>query len=72
MRTGKMRSLRKLIPGLHPPLPGDAQSHVKRIYEHAEEHREEINLYVAGEEEEAPPAANPAAPGVADKEVAGR
>jgi succinate dehydrogenase / fumarate reductase, iron-sulfur subunit len=52
IRTGKMRSLSKLIPGVHPKLPGDAQGHVKRIYSHAEEHRTELNLYVAGEEEE--------------------
>ena len=52
VRTGKMRSLQKLVPGVHPKLPGDAQQHVKRIYAHAEEHREELNLYVAGEEEE--------------------
>jgi succinate dehydrogenase / fumarate reductase, iron-sulfur subunit len=52
IRTGKMRSLAKLIPGVHPKLPGDAQKHVKRIYHHAEEHREELNLYVGGEEAE--------------------
>ncbi len=52
IRTGKMRSLSKLIPGIHPKLPGDAQDHVKRIYAHAEEHREELNLYIAGEEED--------------------
>ena len=40
LRTGKMRSLPKLIPGVHPKLPGDAQEHVKRIYAHAEEHRD--------------------------------
>jgi succinate dehydrogenase / fumarate reductase iron-sulfur subunit len=51
IRTGKMRSLAKLIPGVHPKLPGDAQKHVKQIYEHAEEHREELNLYITGEEE---------------------
>jgi succinate dehydrogenase / fumarate reductase iron-sulfur subunit len=51
IRTGKMRSLPKLIPGVHPKLPGDAQKHVKRVYEHAEEHREELNLYITGEEE---------------------
>jgi succinate dehydrogenase / fumarate reductase iron-sulfur subunit len=51
LRTGKMRSLGKLIPGVHPKLPGDAQRHVKRVYEHAEEHREELNLYITGEEE---------------------
>jgi succinate dehydrogenase / fumarate reductase iron-sulfur subunit len=50
IRTGKMRSLRKLIPGVHEKLPGDAQAQVKRIYEHAEEHREELNLYVLGED----------------------
>ena len=50
IRTGKMRSLRKLIPGVHHKLPGDAQTRVKTIYSHAEEHREELNLYVKGEE----------------------
>ena len=40
IRIGKMRSLPKLIPGVHHKLPGDAQDHVKRIYEHAEEHRD--------------------------------
>jgi hypothetical protein len=52
IRTGKMRSLSKLIPGVHPKLPGDAQDQVKRIYTHAEEHGAELNLYVAGEEED--------------------
>jgi succinate dehydrogenase / fumarate reductase, iron-sulfur subunit len=52
IRTGKMRSLSKLIPGVHPKLPGDAQDHVKRIYAHSEEHRAELNLYIAGEEED--------------------
>jgi succinate dehydrogenase / fumarate reductase, iron-sulfur subunit len=51
IRTGKMRSLSKLIPGVHPKLPGDAQKHVKSAYAHAEEHREELNLYITGEEE---------------------
>jgi succinate dehydrogenase / fumarate reductase iron-sulfur subunit len=51
IRTGKMRSLAKLIPGIHPKLPGDAQQHVKQAYAHAEEHREELNLYITGEEE---------------------
>jgi hypothetical protein len=45
-----MRSLSKLIPGVHPKLPGDAQSHVRRIYTHAEDHRVELNLYIRGEE----------------------
>src|SRR3954468_17461096 len=52
IRTGKMRSLSKLIPGVHPKLPGDAQGQVKRIYEHAEEHGIEFNLYISGEEAE--------------------
>jgi succinate dehydrogenase / fumarate reductase, iron-sulfur subunit len=51
IRTGKMRSLSKLIPGVHKKLPGDAQDHVKRVYSHAEEHRAELNLYITGEEE---------------------
>ncbi|HET8954849.1 MAG TPA: succinate dehydrogenase/fumarate reductase iron-sulfur subunit, partial [Solirubrobacterales bacterium] len=50
IRTGKMRSLPKLIPGVHPKLPGDAQSHIKRIYAHTEEHKVELNLYIRGEE----------------------
>jgi succinate dehydrogenase / fumarate reductase, iron-sulfur subunit len=54
IRTGKMRSLSKLIPGVHPKLPGDAQEHVKRIYAHAEEHRTQLNLYVIGEEDVEP------------------
>jgi succinate dehydrogenase / fumarate reductase iron-sulfur subunit len=59
IRTGKMRSLPKLIPGVHPKLPDGAQDHVKRIYAHAEDHRIELNLYIKGEEadEEAPEAA---------------
>jgi succinate dehydrogenase / fumarate reductase, iron-sulfur subunit len=56
IRTGKMRSLSKLIPGVHAKLPSDAQESVKGIYEHAEGHREELNLYIRGEEpdEQAP------------------
>jgi succinate dehydrogenase / fumarate reductase iron-sulfur subunit len=49
IRTGKMRSLPKLIPGVHHKLPGDSQDHVKKIYERAEESRIELNLYVIGE-----------------------
>jgi succinate dehydrogenase / fumarate reductase, iron-sulfur subunit len=51
LRTGKMRSLPKLIPGVHHKLPDGAQDHVKRLYSHAEEHRTELNLYITGEEE---------------------
>jgi succinate dehydrogenase iron-sulfur subunit len=49
IKTGKMRSLPKLIPGVHPELPDGAQDEVKAIYRHAEEHREELNLYIKGE-----------------------
>jgi len=49
IRTGKMRSVPKLIPGVHHKLPGDAQDHVKRIYERAEESKIELNLYIIGE-----------------------
>src|SRR5918996_4490 len=52
IRAGKMRSLSKLIPGVHHKLPGNSQEHVQRIYEHAEDHREELNLYIKGEEAE--------------------
>jgi succinate dehydrogenase / fumarate reductase iron-sulfur subunit len=50
IRTGKMRSLPKLIPGVHPKLPDGAQDEVRQIYEHAEEHHTELNLYIKGEE----------------------
>jgi succinate dehydrogenase / fumarate reductase iron-sulfur subunit len=50
IKTGKMRSLPKLIPGVHAKLPGDAQEHIKRIYAHAEDHQVELNLYIRGEE----------------------
>jgi len=49
LKTGKMRSLPKLIPGVHHKLPGDSQDHVKTIYKHAEEHGTELNLYIKGE-----------------------
>jgi succinate dehydrogenase / fumarate reductase, iron-sulfur subunit len=49
VRTGKMRSLKKLIPGIHAKLPDGGQDEVKAIYEHAEEHHEELNLYIKGE-----------------------
>ena len=52
IRTGKMRSLPKLIPGIHAKLPDGAQDHVKKIYAHAEEHEVELNLYIKGEEAE--------------------
>jgi hypothetical protein len=49
-----MRSLPKLVPGIHPKLPGDSQGHVKGIFEHAEEHKTELNLYITGEEDVEP------------------
>jgi succinate dehydrogenase / fumarate reductase iron-sulfur subunit len=54
IRAGKMRSLPKLIPGIHRKLRGDAQDRVKGLYEHAEEHRTQLNLYITGEEEVEP------------------
>ncbi len=54
IKTGKARSLPKLIPGIHPKLPDGAQDEVKAIYEHAEEHREEFNIYITGEEDVEP------------------
>src|SRR4029453_7119455 len=50
IRTGKMRSLPKLIPGVHPKLPGEARRTVRRFYAHAEGHQVELNLYIRGEE----------------------
>ena len=52
IRSGKMRSLAKLIPGIHPKLPGDAQGHVEDIYERAEESRWQLNLYITGRDED--------------------
>jgi succinate dehydrogenase / fumarate reductase iron-sulfur subunit len=52
IKTGKMRSLPKLIPGVHHKLPDGGQDEVKAIYKHAEEHNEEFNLYIKGEEGE--------------------
>jgi succinate dehydrogenase / fumarate reductase iron-sulfur subunit len=54
IKTGKARSLPKLIPGVHPKLPDGAQDEVKAIYKHAEEHREEFNIYIKGEDDVEP------------------
>jgi succinate dehydrogenase / fumarate reductase iron-sulfur subunit len=54
IRSGKARSLAKLIPGVHPKLPGGAQDEVKAIYRHAREHNEEFNIYISGEEDVEP------------------
>jgi succinate dehydrogenase / fumarate reductase, iron-sulfur subunit len=52
IKTGKARSVSKVVPGIHPKLPGGAQDEVQAIYKHAEEHREEFNIYIAGEDED--------------------
>jgi succinate dehydrogenase iron-sulfur subunit len=52
IKTGKARSPSKVIPGIHPKLPGGAQDEVKAIYKHAEEHREQFNIYIKGEDED--------------------
>jgi succinate dehydrogenase / fumarate reductase iron-sulfur subunit len=67
IRTGKMRSLPKLIPGIHPKLPGGAQDEVQAIYKHAEEHREEFNIYIRGEEDVEPEPDEPTAAAMADE-----
>ncbi len=52
IKSGKMRSLSKLIPGVHPKLPGDAQNNVEKIYERAEESKWQLNLYISGRDED--------------------
>jgi succinate dehydrogenase / fumarate reductase iron-sulfur subunit len=54
IKSGKARSPAKVIPGIHPKLPGGAQDEVKAIYRHAEEHREEFNIYIKGEDDVEP------------------
>ena len=49
LRKRKVK-LRQAIPGTHHKLPGNAMDEVKAIYAHAEEHKEELNLYIRGEE----------------------
>jgi succinate dehydrogenase / fumarate reductase, iron-sulfur subunit len=49
IKTGKVRS-KWVAP--HHKLPGGAQDEVKAIVKHAEEHREEFNLYIKGEDED--------------------
>jgi succinate dehydrogenase / fumarate reductase, iron-sulfur subunit len=51
LRKRKVK-LRQAIPGTHHKLPGDAMDDVKAIYAHTEEHNEELNLYIRGEEGE--------------------
>ena len=47
IKTGKVRT-KWIAP--HHKLPGGAQDEVKAIFKHAEEHHEEFNLYIKGEE----------------------
>jgi len=47
IRSGKVRA-KWIAP--HHKLPDGAQDEVKDVYRHAEEHREEFNLYIKGEE----------------------
>lgn len=54
IKTGKARSPSQLIPGVHPKLPDGAQDEVRAIYEHAEAHREEFNIYIKGVEDVEP------------------
>jgi succinate dehydrogenase iron-sulfur subunit len=49
LRKRKVK-LRQAIPGTHHKLPGDAMDEVRSIYAHTEEHSEELNLYIRGEE----------------------
>ncbi len=49
VKTGKVRT-KWVAP--HHKLPDGAQDEVKAIYKHAEEHREEFNLYIKGEDED--------------------
>jgi succinate dehydrogenase / fumarate reductase iron-sulfur subunit len=67
IKSGKARSLAKLIPGVHPKLPGNAQDEVKAIYKHAEEHREEFNIYITGEDDVEPEPDEPTAAILADE-----
>jgi succinate dehydrogenase / fumarate reductase, iron-sulfur subunit len=51
IKTGKVRA-KWIAP--HHKLPGDAQDEVKAIYKHAEQHREEFNIYIHGEDDVEP------------------
>jgi succinate dehydrogenase / fumarate reductase iron-sulfur subunit len=51
LRKRKVK-LRQAIPGTHHKLPGDAMDDVQAVYAHAEEHNEEFNLYIKGDEGE--------------------
>jgi succinate dehydrogenase / fumarate reductase, iron-sulfur subunit len=66
-KSGKARSLAKLIPGIHAKLPDGAQDEVKAIYKHAEEHREEFNIYIKGEDDVEPEPDEPTTEILADE-----
>ncbi len=70
IKTGKARSPAKVIPGIHPKLPGGAQDEVKAIYKHAEEHREEFNIYIKGEDDVEPEPDEPTAAILTDEDKA--
>jgi succinate dehydrogenase iron-sulfur subunit len=72
IKTGKMRSVPKLIPGVHPKLPGDSMSHIKRIYAHTEDHQVELNLYIRGEEPDETAPEDEIRPGEEIEEAAAR
>jgi succinate dehydrogenase / fumarate reductase, iron-sulfur subunit len=72
IKTGKARSPAKVIPGIHPKLPGGAQDEVKAIYKHAEDHREEFNIYIKGEDDVEPEPDEPTAEAMADEAAAAR
>jgi succinate dehydrogenase iron-sulfur subunit len=67
IRSGKARSLAKLVPGIHPKLPGGAQDEVRAIYRHAEAHHEEFNIYISGEDDVEPEPDEPTAAAIADE-----
>src|SRR4029077_15359681 len=72
IKTGKARSLPKLVPGIHPKLPGGAQDEVREIYKHTEEHREEFNIYIRGEDDVEPDPDEPTEAVLADEAEAAR
>ncbi len=61
----------KAIPGTHHKLPGDAMDEVKAIYEHAEGHGEEFNLYIKGEEDVEPEPDEPTDQSLSEESQAG-
>jgi hypothetical protein len=70
LKTGKMRSLPKLIPGVHHKLPGGAQDEVKEIYQRAEASNIELNLYIRGEEDVEPEPDEPTTAALANEAAA--